>query len=79
MVFVLASLFAFSSKIQIVQFIPLSFNLWGNVQLLIYKNSLIFVDFCDTINSLKNTNLLKGENQCATQPYYDCFCLSFLV
>ena len=44
-----------------------------------FKNSLIFVDFCDTINSLKNTNVLKGEIQCATQPYYDCFCLSFLV
>ena len=57
----------------------LSFDLWGNAQLLIYKISLIFVDFCDTINSVKNANLLKGEIQCATQPYYDYFCLSFLV
>ncbi|MBO5525341.1 MAG: hypothetical protein J5993_01185 [Clostridia bacterium] len=28
----LQAFFAFSSKIQIVQFIPLSFNLWGIVQ-----------------------------------------------
>ena len=35
MVFVLASFFVFSGKIQIVHFIPLSFNLWGIVQLLI--------------------------------------------
>ena len=34
-VFVLASFFVFSRKIQIVHFIPLSFNLWGIVQLLI--------------------------------------------
>ena len=34
----LQAFFAFSSKIQIVQFMPLSFNLWGNVQLLIYKS-----------------------------------------
>ena len=33
-VFVLASRFVFSSKIQIVHFISLSFNLWGIVQFL---------------------------------------------
>ena len=35
-VFVLASFFVFTRKIQIVHFISLSFNLWGIVQLLIY-------------------------------------------
>ena len=30
------ALFVFSSKIQIVHFIPLSFNLWGIVQFVIY-------------------------------------------
>jgi hypothetical protein len=34
-VFVLASFFVFSRKIQIVRFIPLSAGLWGIVQLLI--------------------------------------------
>ena len=58
-VFVLASLFSvFSHKIQIVHFIPLSFNLWGIVQLLIYlRNTLILVKYYAIINSPISRNL----------------------
>ena len=50
--------FVFTRKIQIVQFIPLSFNLWGIVQLLIrLKELLIFNGLCDIINSPINKNL----------------------
>ena len=39
--------FVFARRIQIVQFIPLSFNLWGIVQLLIrLKELLIFNGLC---------------------------------
>ena len=50
--------FVFSRLIQIVHFIPLSFNLWGIVQLLIrLKELLIFNGLCDIINSTINKNL----------------------
>ena len=46
----LQAFFLFSRKPQIVQFIPLSFNLWGIVQLLIrLKELLIFNGLCDII------------------------------
>ena len=52
MVSSLQAVFVFSRKIQIVHFIPLSFNLWGIVQLLIrLKELLIFNGLCDIINS----------------------------
>ena len=52
--------FIFSRKIQIVHFIPLSFNLWGIVQLLIrLKELLIFNGSCDIINSPINKNLAR--------------------
>ena len=58
MLFFLASFFVFSRKIQIVHFIPLSFNLWGIVQLLIRLSKiLIFARFFDIINSQINKNL----------------------
>ena len=57
-VFILASFFVFNGKIQIVQFIPLSFNLCGIVQLLIrLKELLISNRLCDIINSPKIQNL----------------------
>ena len=50
----LRAFFVFTRKIQIVHFIPLSFNLWGIVQLLIrLKELLIFNGLCDIINSPK--------------------------
>ena len=53
-----ASLFAFSGQIQIVHFIPLSFNLRGIVQLLnCRRNALLLVRFYDIINSPINKNL----------------------
>ena len=54
----LQAFFAFSSKIQIVHFISLSFNLWGIVQLLIRLNKfLISVRLCAIMNSPINKNL----------------------
>ena len=54
----LQAFFVFGRKIQIVHFIPLSFNLWGIVQLLIrLKELLIFNGLCDIINSPINKNL----------------------
>ena len=46
-VFVLASLFVFTRKIQIVHFIPLSSGLWGIVKSLIRLSiRFIFAKFC---------------------------------
>ena len=54
----LRAFFVFSDKKYIVRFIPLSFNLWGIVQLLIrLKELLIFNGLCDIINSPINKNL----------------------
>ena len=58
----LQAFFVFSTKIQIVHFIPLSFNLWGIVQLLIrLKELLIFNGLCDIINSPINKNLTNAS------------------
>ena len=54
----LQAFFAYSRKIQIVHFIPLSFNFWGIVQLLIcWRNTLILVRYYAIINSPINKNL----------------------
>ena len=42
-VFVLASFFVFSRKIQIVHFIPLSFNLWGYRSIIDFLLKLLFL------------------------------------
>ena len=57
-VFIFTSFFCFSRKIQIVHFIPFTFNLYGIVQLLIrLKELLISNRLCDIINSPKIQNL----------------------
>ena len=54
----LQAFFVFTRKIQIVHFIPLSFNLLGIVQLLIYwRDALILVIYYAIINSPKIRNL----------------------
>ena len=60
MVFVLASLFVLSCKIQIVHFIPLSFNLWGIVQFLIYLiKILVWIIRCSFLIAIHLTIISK--------------------